>query len=129
MNARIVAVPAAALFLALSMFGCSSAESVEETAEEQEGVGVRPVDPSTGQPVNPITRQPVDDYPLGYCVYVCSLSKRWVPMANHCKSVGVCDPDALNQECTQERTMSVLELPTCPKEVKRSCVNPNFPAP
>ena len=129
MNARIVAVRSAALLVALSMSGCSSAASVEETAEEQEAVGARPVDPSTGQPVNPITRQPMDDYPLGYCLYICSLDKRWRPMANSCKSVGVCDPDVLKQECTQERTMSVLDLPTCPKEVKRSCINPNFPAP
>ena len=131
MNARIVVVPAAvALLSALPMGGCSSgAESAEETGAQQEGVGVRPVDPSTGQPVNPSTGQPVDDYPLGYCVYVCALSKRWVPMTNNCKSGGVCDPDVLNLECTQERTTAVFTETTCPKEVKRSCVNPKFPAP
>src|SRR6185295_13575202 len=116
MNARIIAVLAVALLAALSLGGCSSgAESVEETAAQQEAVGVRPVDPSTGQPVNPTTGQPVDDYPLGYCVYVCSLSKRWVPMANSCKAGGVCDPDVLNPECTQERTTAVFTETTCPK--------------
>ena len=128
MNARIFAVLAAALFLAPSFSGCSSAEPVEETADQQEAVGVRPVN-ELGQPLNPVTLQPMDDYPLGYCTYVCSLSKRWVLMANSCKGVGVPDDQLANQECTQERTRAVIGDSTCPKEVMRSCVNPRISAP
>ena len=131
MSARILAVLAAPLCLALSMGGCSSAdaEPVEETAAEQEAVGVRPVDPSTGQPLNPVTLQPMDDNPLGTCTYVCSLSKRWVTMSNGCKPGAVCDPDVSNQECTQETTKSVFGDMVCPRVVSRGCINPKFPLP
>ena len=128
MNARILTVLGTALFVALSMGGCSGADPVEETATQQEPVGVRPVDPSTGQPVNPVTLQPVDDNPLGTCTYICSLAKRWVAMANRCKPGGVCD-DLSNQECTQETKTDVFTGTVCPREVSRSCVNPLIPAP
>jgi hypothetical protein len=37
----------------------------------------------------------VNDYPIGYCIYVCSLGKRWVPMSNHCKTGAICDDLAI----------------------------------
>jgi hypothetical protein len=116
-----------AVFTLLALGACS-ADPVEETVTLDEAIGVRPVDPNTGQPINPSTGQPADDYPLGYCMYVCSLGKRLVAMTNACKGVGVCD-DVADQECTQAWRKTPFDERACPSEVKRSCVNPNLKLP
>jgi hypothetical protein len=128
MKMRIVRVLTAAFLSAATLGACSGGEPLEATAAQEEAVGLRPVDPDTGQPVNPTTGLPVDDYPLGYCTYVCSLGKRRVAMTNRCKTGGVCD-DLSNEECTQTWRTTPFDDRACAGEVQRSCVNPNLKLP